>query len=142
MTSRTRRLPVLVALALSLTLIAAACTKNPESFESSQLANTERSNRGIAALSLDGALVEKAQAWANHMAATGQVSHSNLRDGAPGFRYLGENVGWARSVGEMHSLFMASPSHRNTILSGQYTKFGTGVAIVNGRYYVVQVYGG
>ena len=84
----------------------------------------------------------KAQAWAEQMARTGQVSHSNLRDGAPGFRYLGENVGWARSVGEMHSLFMASSSHRATIVSGRYTKVGTGVAIVNGRYYVVQVFGG
>ena len=29
-----------------------------------------------------------------------------------------------------------------TIESGRYTKVGTGVAIVNGRYYVVQVFGG
>jgi len=142
MTRRTRRLSTLVALALVVTLVAAACTKNPESLESAQLVNTERINRRIPNLLLDANLVNKAQAWAEQMAARGSVSHSNLRDGAPGFRYLGENVGWARSVGEMHSLFMSSTSHRNSILSGQYSKYGTGVAISGGRYYVVQVFGG
>lgn len=142
MTRRTRRLSSLVALALVVALVGSACTKNQESWESSQLVNAERQNRGMEGLALDVNLVSKAQAWAEQMARTGQVSHSNLRDGAPGFRYLGENVGWARSVGEMHSLFMASSSHRATIVSGRYTKVGTGVAIVNGRYYVVQVFGG
>ncbi len=142
MTRRTRRLSSLVALALVVALVGSACGKNAEANESSRLVNNERSNRRIHPMTMDATLVNKAQAWAEHMAATGRVSHSNLRDGAPGFRYLGENVGWARSVGEMHSLFMSSASHRNSILSGQYSKFGTGVAISNGRVYVVQVFGG
>ena len=62
--------------------------------------------------------------------------------GNTNWRYLAENVGWARSVGEMHSLFMASPAHRASILDGRYSRVGTGVAIRNGRYYVVQVFGG
>ena len=142
MTRRPRRLSTLVALALAVALVGTACTKNAEAFESSRLVNNERANRRVHTLTMDANLVNKAQAWADHMAATGRVSHSNLRDGAPGFRYLGENVGWARSVGEMHSLFMSSTSHRNSILSGQYTSFGIGVAVSNGRVYVAQVFGG
>ncbi len=141
MTRRTRRLSSLVALALVVSLVAAGCTRNQEAWESSQLINNERVNRGLHELTLDVNLVNKAQDWADHMAATGRVSHSNLREGTAGFRYVGENVGWARSVGEMHSLFMASSSHRASILSGRYDKFGTGVAVVNGRFYVVQVFG-
>ncbi|MHB1137871.1 MAG: CAP domain-containing protein [Microthrixaceae bacterium] len=142
MTFRTRRWPVLAALALCIALVGAACTKNGEAWESAQLINTERDNRGIPGLALDSALVEKAQAWAEVMAASG-VRHSNLADGVPaGWSRLGENVGWARSVGEMHNMFMNSSAHRGAILEGRYTAYGTGVAVVDGRYYVVQVFAG
>jgi uncharacterized protein YkwD len=37
---------------------------------------------------------------------------------------------------------MASSAHRRAILDGRYTKYGTGVAVSGGRYYVVQVFAG
>lgn len=144
MSLRNRRLSVAVAIALVLALVGAGCTKNPQAAESAKLVNNERARRGIGAAKLDVHLVNKAQDWAEHMAATGRVSHSVLSSnvGKTRWRYLAENVGWARSVGEMHSLFMASSAHRRSILDGRYTRVGTGVAIRNGRYYVVQVFGG
>jgi uncharacterized protein YkwD len=142
MSLRTRRWPVLAALALCIALVGAGCTKNGEAWESAQLINTERENRGLPALSLEQSLIDKAQAWAETMAASG-VRHSNLAEGVPGgYSRLGENVGWARSVAEMHTMFMNSPAHRASIVSGRFTAYGTGVAVVDGRYYVVQVFAG
>lgn len=145
MSLRNRRMSVAVAIALVVALLGAGCTKNPQAAESARLINNERTRRGIRTAKLDVHLVNKAQNWAEHMARNGRVSHSVLSAGIGGntnWRYLAENVGWARSVGEMHSLFMASPAHRASILDGRYSRVGTGVAIRNGRYYVVQVFGG
>ncbi|HTN99149.1 MAG TPA: CAP domain-containing protein [Microthrixaceae bacterium] len=142
MSVTSRRWSVLAALALSLALIGAGCTKNAEAWDSAQLINTERANRGIPGLELDIRLVEKAQAWADTMARRGSVSHSNLRDGVgSGWTRLAENVGWSYSVAQSHKLFMDSPSHRASILNRGYTKFGTGVAISGNKFYVVQVFG-
>lgn len=142
MSIRHRRSALTVAVALVLALVAVGCTKNAEAAQSADLINAERARRGIREAALDIHLVNKAQAWADHMAATGRVSHSVLGQVEGKWRYLAENVGWARSVGEMHSLFMASSAHRASLLDGKYSRVGTGVAIRNGRYYVVQVYGG
>ena len=143
MSLRNRRLSVsTVAIALVLALFATACTKNPQAAESAKLVNNERSRRGIRTAQLDPNLVNKAQAWAEHMARSGRVSHSVLGQVGGRWKYLAENVGWARSPGEMHALFMNSASHRRSILDGKYSRIGTGVAVRGGRYYVVQVYGG
>lgn len=142
MSLRTRRWSVLAALALCVALIGTACTKNGEAWDSAQLLQGERENRGLPALSLEQSLIDKAQAWAEEMSRTG-VRHSNLRDGVESrWGRVGENVGWARSIDEMNSMFMASPAHRAAILDGRYTAFGTGVAVVDGKYYVVQVFAG
>ena len=141
MSQRSRRMSVTVAIAMVLALVASGCTKNAQAAESARLINNERARRGMRELALDVNLVNKAQGWAEHMARTGRVSHSVLRQVNGHWRYLGENVGWARSPGEMHALFMNSSAHRASILSGRYTKVGTGVAIRNGRHYVVHVFG-
>jgi uncharacterized protein YkwD len=142
MSLRTRRTSVVItAVALALALVAGGCTKNAQATESARLVNNERARRGLRHLALDVNLVNKAQAWAEHMARSGKVSHSVLRQVNGRWSYLAENVGWARSPGEMHSLFMNSAAHRASILSGRYTKVGTGVAVRNGRHYVVQVFG-
>jgi uncharacterized protein YkwD len=133
----------MAAVVLFMALVGSGCTKNPQAHESAVLVSNERANRRIRPVQLDINLVNKAQSWAEHMARSGRVSHSTLTQGVgTGWRYLGENVGWARSVAEMHSLFMASSAHRAAILDGRYSRYGTGVAVVGGRYYVVQVYGG
>ena len=55
---------------------------------------------------------------------------------------LAENVGWARSVEEMHPLFLDSAAHRADMLERRYDRFGIGVAVVDGRFYTAQVYAG
>ena len=143
MSLRTRRWPALAALALCVALITASCNMNGEAWESSQLLNGARTDRGLPALALEEVLNEKAQWWANTMAANGSVTHSDLAAGIPaGWTRLGENVGWGRTVQEAHDLFMNSPSHRAAILSSGFTQVGTGVTFSNGRYYVVQVFVG
>jgi uncharacterized protein YkwD len=129
--------------AFALALVAGACTRNGAAFEAFQRVNSEREARGLSVLTLDQTLINKAQDWADHMAATDKVAHSVLTDGAGNnWRVLGENVGWARSIGEAHALFMESPSHRGTILDGRYDRVGTGVTERNGKYFVVQVFAG
>lgn len=143
MSLKTRRMSITtVAIAVVVALFATGCTKNPQAAQSATLINNERARRNIRQAQLDVNLVNKAQAWAEQMARSGKVSHSVLSQVNGKWRYLAENVGWARSVGEMHSLFMNSPAHRSSILDGKYSKVGTGVAIRDGRYYVVQVFGG
>jgi uncharacterized protein YkwD len=138
-----RRSSIVVALLTTVAVLATGCTRNPEAHESSVLVNAERRNRGIPELFLNEELTDKAQRWADHMAARGTVSHSNLREGLnPGWRIVGENVGWARSVGEMHSLFMSSSTHRSTMLDRRFSSYGVGVTVVNGRYYTVHVFAG
>ncbi|CAN5603007.1 hypothetical protein BH10ACT3_BH10ACT3_16030 [soil metagenome] len=141
MSRTTRRWSVLAALARCSDLGGAGCTKNAQAFQSAQQVNTARTDRGLPALTLNDTLVDKAQAWAETMAANGSASHSVLTQGVgPGWSRIGENVGWARSIDEMHQMFMNSPAHRAAILDGGYPQYGVGVAIVNGRYYVAQVF--
>jgi uncharacterized protein YkwD len=143
MTTGTRRLAVVSAIVVALSVLASGCTQNGEAWDSAVLVNQSRHAAGVRDVHIDDVLVAKAQAWAEHMAATGSVSHSNLTQGVgDDWRVLGENVGWARSIDEMHHLFLNSPAHRSTMLDGRYDRFGVGVAVVNGRFYTVQVYAG
>ncbi len=141
--SRVGRLTLVVAVLAALSLVGVSCTKNGAAFESASRANGAREARGLWDLSQDQTLINKAQDWAEHMAATGVVSHSVLTANAgTNWRVLGENVGWAYSIEQMHDLFMASSAHRANILSTRYNRIGTGVAQVGNRYYVVQVFAG
>ncbi len=143
MTTRNRRISVAMALVAAVAVLLSGCTRNAEAWDSAVLVNQARHRAGAKDVALEGSLVEKAQAWAERMAATGTVSHSKLSDGVQGdWRVLGENVGWARSIDEMHQMFLDSASHRSTMLDRRYTRFGVGVAVSNGRYYTVQVYAG
>jgi len=140
---RSRRITIAICLMAALALVGVSCTKNAAAQDSLNRVSDARSARGLRPLGLDDTLVNKAQAWANHMAATRTVSHSVLTAGAgSNWSVLGENVGWARSIAEMQSMFMNSPAHRANILSSRYNRIGTGVAEVNGQYYVVQVFAG
>jgi uncharacterized protein YkwD len=138
---RTRTTAVALGAALVLAAFAGGCTRNAEAFTSFQRINTQRVGQGLPALAIDDALVAKAQAWAETLAATGTVRHSVLADGVPaGWRFVGENVGSAGSVDQMHDLFMASAPHRANILDARPDRVGTGVAMAGGRVYVVQVF--
>ena len=91
--------------------------------------NAARASAGLPPLALNAQLNAVAQAWANHLAAAGVLSHNPaLRTQVTGWRVLGENVGMAGDVPTVQALFMASPAHRANILDARYTQMGVGSA--------------
>lgn len=140
---RTGRALLLVGIVAVLSVLGVSCTKNAAAYQSVQLTNGERSSRGLGNLAIDDTLVNKAQAWAENMAAAGGISHSKLTDGAgDNWHVLAENVAVAGSVEQTNNLFMNSPGHRANILNGSFKRIGTGVAEVGGHVYVAQVFAG
>jgi uncharacterized protein YkwD len=84
----------------------------------------------------------KAQAWADHLAATSQLQHSDLWADMPEGGYaIGENVGQGPSVDAVNAAFLQSPKHRANLLDPRWNWVGTGVArSSNGTVFVVQVF--
>lgn len=141
--SRGRVTTAIIGLVAALALLGAACDMNAESINVVQRVNETRGQAGLRKLAIDETLSAKAQAWADRMAAAGSISHSNLPDGAGNnWTVLGENVGQAGSVAQMHQLFLNSPNHRANIMSSRFTRIGTGVTQVGNEVYVVQVFAG
>lgn len=118
--------------------------------------NQERLNNGKATLIENGQLAAAAQAKANDMFASNYWAHNNptngrqpwnfIREAGYVYRYAGENL--ARDFGDTPSMvaaWMASPTHRDNIVSDRYTE--TGVAVANGSLegvettLVVQMFG-
>ena len=141
-----RRLPVrhIALMALMVVGIAAtACTPRELGGIAQNLINEDRADARLAPLAWDDNAGNKAQAWAEHMAADGRISHSNLTSGITGnWTVLAENVGYASSVNRAQELFMQSSRHRAAILNPRFTAVGVGVAQAGGSYYVVQVFRG
>src|SRR6476660_8354827 len=103
--------------------------------------NALRASRGLAGLSVNGTLAAKARNWAEHMAAVGAISHSNLSDGAPPeWHRLGENVGRGPSVDSIHNALVASPDHYANLTDPGFQTIGVGVVNANGTYYVAEVF--
>jgi hypothetical protein len=129
-----------VALAFALVLLFAACT--PEQQHTMDLVNANRTEAGVVTLLPRSDAIAKAQAWAEHMAAQGAISHSSVADGMiDDWKMLGENVGVGPSMDAVEAAFMASPVHRSNILDPRFNSLGTGVAVgADGRTYVVQVF--
>ena len=147
MTATSRRRPILRVMALLavclLGLVTTGCSKRELAGRDHGLINDERARRGLPALGWDDNAAEKAQAWAEQLAATRSLSHSRLTDGiSGGWQVLGENVGYARSVDDTHTGFMNSTKHREAILNGAYSSVGVGVAENGGLVYVVEVFRG
>ena len=118
--------------AVAIALVVAACS--PEQDEAYKLVNESRSHAGLAALAFDGALGQAAQRHAEAMAARGKIFH----EVAPAGSCITENVGTASTISGVHSLFLESAVHRGNILAPTATAIGTGVAIRDGRVYVVE----
>lgn len=134
------RLGFLVVL-LSGALLLAACGMNADQQRAFDLVNQSRAAAGLPALHHDNTAKDKAQAWAEHLAAKGSLSHSNLASGMDsGWTALGENVGYGGSIDHVHTQYMNSSGHRANILNKGFTHLGTGVAQGNGRTYTVQVF--
>ncbi len=103
--------------------------------------NGLRASRGLAPLGLHSVLTAKAEAWAQHMADTGCLCHSNLPDGVSvGWRKLGENIGRGGSVASLHDALVASPLHYANMVDPSFHWVGVGVAYGGGQMYVAEVF--
>jgi uncharacterized protein YkwD len=104
------------------------------------LLNADRQANGVAELVNDLDLNAKAQQWADHMAATGILAHSQLVV-PEGSTRVAENVGYAGSVDDIQRRLMASAGHRANILDHRLTKVGIGVTVDgSGRVWLVQLF--
>lgn len=105
--------------------------------------NADRTRNGRTALPANlQAAQDKAQAWAEHLARQGSLSHSNLSAGMSGVRWCGlaENVGYASSIAAAQDQFMGSAGHRANILNTRWDVVGVGHARSGNRHYVVQFF--
>lgn len=119
------------------------------------LANEDRSERALPELKTDPLLTAAAQAKADDMAAKGYFSHTTpegydswhwFEQAGYEYRFAGENlaVNFSDST-EVEEAWMASPTHRDNIISPRYTEIGiaTAVGTYEGRetVFVVQMFG-
>jgi len=88
--------------------------------------NSERTSRGLAALSSHWDLADDAEAHSVRMMGANDLHHNpNLSSVTTGWAALGENVGLGPSANSIHSAFMDSAAHRGNIL-GDFTHVGVG----------------
>lgn len=112
------------------------------------LVNTERTARGLSALTSNSCLTNKAsQPWAQHLADTRTFTHQELspiRSKCSGLKTLGENIAKGqRTPAAVVDAWMNSSGHRANILSDSYTSMGLGLATDSaGSLYWVQNFGG
>jgi hypothetical protein len=91
--------------------------------------NSARISAGLPALTINAQLTAVAQAWANHLAAAGALSHNpQLRTQVTDWNVLGENVGVAGDIPTVQAAFMASAPHKANILNTSYTQMGVASA--------------
>ncbi len=115
------------------------------------LANAERARAGLAPLTMDDGLVRAARAHAVKMAAQEQLSHQfsgepSLTDRISANSKLhldreGENVASAPDPEDAHRALMASPPHRDNLLSPSFNVAGIGVVRKGTKIYVAQDFG-
>lgn len=103
--------------------------------------NILRNSRGLAGVGTHSVLTAKAEAWAQRMADTGCLCHSNLPDGVTvGWRKLGENVGRGPSLTAIHDALVNSPLHYANMVDAAFRWVGVGIAYGNGQMYVAEVF--
>jgi len=116
-----------------------------------EMANADRSRAGLAPLKMDDGLVRAARVHATKMAAQEQLSHQftgepSLTDRISATSALhldraGENVAMAANPVQAHEALMASPQHRDNLLSPKFNVAGVGVVRKDGKLYVAQDFG-
>ncbi len=108
--------------------------------------NAERTARGIAPLVIDVSLEDAAEAWSDHLAASGATSpaHSPTLRNVPGnWQKLGENVGVATGAGleALEAAFVSSPGHFRNMMDPAYDLVGIGVSVRGNTVYVTERFG-
>ncbi|MFN8017310.1 MAG: CAP domain-containing protein [Acidimicrobiales bacterium] len=121
-------------------LVASGCL-SPGQARALELVNADREAVGLRSLPPSVVAAEKAQAWADRLAAEDALYHSTLSDGIT-VRWcsLGENIGYGPTVAAVEHAYMGSPTHRTNILRANWSGLGTGVARRHGEVWVVQVF--
>lgn len=107
--------------------------------------NSERTSRGLAALSPDACVDAFAEAQSQAMATQDRMYHQDLSPILRDCRLsaVGENVAYGYSDGKaVTAAWMASPGHRANILNPRYRLIGVGATRSSqGQWYVSQVFG-
>jgi uncharacterized protein YkwD len=131
-----RRLLLLLA-ALAIVVAAGACS--PEEETAFRSVNALRQSHSLRWFDWNQDAYDKAVAWSNHMADEGQLSHSDLKAGAPaGWTTLGENVAYAGSVEQAMAALEASPPHLANLLNPAFTSIAIGVVERDGKVWVTE----
>lgn len=105
------------------------------------LLNSSRAANGLPPLSANSTLTAMASGWVGKMAQSGSISHNPGLYVPSGFTAVAENVGSGGTVEQIHTAFMSSSKHRTNILNPRYTHVGVGVTNLNGKVWVVEVFG-
>jgi uncharacterized protein YkwD len=134
-------------LALLLLAVAAAGCMPGDAKTFLDRTNNLRASHGLRSLQENDTLTRKAEEWAQHMAATGRLEHSNLSSNLGSLRWkaLGENVGYSwptsNTLLTIHNMFVSSAGHRANLLKSNFTHMGVGVAKDSrGRIWVAEVF--
>jgi uncharacterized protein YkwD len=116
-----------------------------------EMANADRVRDGKAPLKMDDGLVKAARAHAAEMASKNSISHQFSGEPPLVERISensrlhldreGENVAVASSADDAHQALMASPPHRDNLLSANFNVAGIGVFRKGNRIYVAQDFG-
>lgn len=114
-------------------------------------ANSERARAGLPLLKMDAGLVRAARAHAAEMAAQKHISHQFSGEPSPSDRIAalsslhlertGENVAVAPNIEDAQDALMASPPHRDNLLSPKFNVAGFGVFRQGHMLYVAQDFG-
>ena len=140
-THRPRRLAIGFAAAVFAVVALAGCWSSDQQ-TNVDLINRARSGRVL--LRGDDLAMQKAQAWAEHMARTGKLEHTGggtklSTTGLGRWCAVAENVGVGGSQTIVHNAFLGSGPHKANMI-GNYDRVGTGVAYGRGQVWVVQIY--
>ncbi|MCU1345981.1 MAG: SCP-like extracellular [Acidimicrobiia bacterium] len=101
--------------------------------------NARRATDGKGALRIDVGLESAAQRWADELARSGVLRHSDSLAAGRHFSVAGENVGTGSNLDQVSDAFNHSPAHLANIVDKRYTLIGVGVATDgNGRVWVVE----
>ena len=101
----------------------------------------ERAAAGLGGYVVAADLVDVARRHAEEMRRQQRLHHNpSLGNQVQGWQAVGENVGVGPTVESIHEKLMASPSHRDNILSGTFTEVGVGVVVDGSDLWIVQVF--
>jgi uncharacterized protein YkwD len=131
---------VAVASAALLALLLVACT--PEEADHLKGVNDLRTFLGVPTLAWEEQVYPAAQAWSQHLADEGKLSHpSSLSanfDPPAGWRKLGQNVASATTLEGAMAALVNSPPHLANLLSRDYDRIAVGVVQQGGKYWVTE----